>query len=71
MNALNGLVRYFISQTIIQEESPKLTKPLQKTFISKTKFPVKIRDIHKIGKNKATGIGVSWLRNTYPNFVKK
>ena len=54
MNALNDVSSDTnILQIIIQKELQKLKKTLQKNLIFKDKkFPIKIRNIHKIKKTK-------------------
>ena len=51
MNPLNVVwLDIYILQIIIQQELEQLTKILQENLI--LKFPVKIRDIHKIEKKE-------------------
>ena len=50
MNALNDIwLDIYILQIKIQKESERLTNKMEKNWIFKDiKFPVKVRDIHKI-----------------------
>ena len=50
MNALNDIwLDIYILQIKIQNESERLTNKMEKNWIFKDiKFPVKVRDIHKI-----------------------
>ena len=50
-----------------------LTKILQKNLILKTKFPVKIRDIHKIEKKNSINISIfgDQQKVKYPTYMSK
>ena len=63
MIALNGVWSDIsILQTII-EESQKLINILQRDLVLKTKFPVKIREIHKIDKKNSIHISAFGYEN--------
>ena len=59
MNVLNVSSDTYILQIIIQEKIRKADKKFAKIFGFKDmKFPVKIRDIHKIERKKRNCIGI-------------
>ena len=72
MNYLNGvLLDIYILKIIFQSELEKSTKILQESLILKTKFPVKVRDIHKIEKKNSISISVVGYekKKKYPIYV--
>ena len=60
-------------QIITYQELQKLEKVLPRSFISKIKFPVKVRDIHKIEKNDPVDISFFDYENKekHPIYVSK
>ena len=72
MNYLNGVwLDIYILKIIFQSELEKSTKILQESLILKTKFPVKVRDIHKIEKKNSISISVVDYekKKKYPIYV--
>ena len=72
MNYLNGVwLDIYILKIIFQSELEKSTKILQESLILKTKFPVKVRDIHKIEKKNSISISVVGYekKKKYPIYV--
>ena len=72
MNYLNGvLLDIYILKIIFQSELEKSTKILQESLILKAKFPVKVRDIHKIEKKNSISISVVGYekKKKYPIYV--
>ena len=72
MNYLNGvLLDIYILKIIFQSELEKSTKILPESLILKTKFSVKVRDIHKIEKKNSISISVFGYENNkkYPIYV--
>ena len=72
MNYLNGVwLDIYILKIIFQSELEKSTKILPESLILKTKFTVKVRDIHKIEKKNSISISVFGYENNkkYPIYV--
>ena len=72
MNYLNGVwLDIYILKIIFQSELEKSTKILPESLILKTKFSVKVRDIHKIEKKNSISISVFGYENNkkYPIYV--
>ena len=74
MNALNGVWSdTYIPQIIVPEELEKLPRFCKKLDFKYIKFPIKIRDIHKIENSNSIGIQVFGYekKEKYPTYVAK